>query len=158
MRGKLGHDAEGGFLGGTHSVRPQVRAGRKPGHSISTGRVHDEPRAYRPHASVKPMPPSRACGPRPSAGGPSKLASPSGGRPGNGAKDGFLGGTHSVRPRCKAGGKPRHNIIIGGKRAPGGPMGRSPGGGEASFAGVLSPPLRQMAKRCQEGLAEKTRR
>jgi hypothetical protein len=52
-------------------VRPQIRAGRKPGRCISTGRVHDEPRAYRAHASVKPVPSLRACGARPSRGRPS---------------------------------------------------------------------------------------
>ena len=47
-----------------------------------------------------------------------------------------------MRPRGKAGLKPRHNIIIGGKRTPGGLMGRFPGGGKVSLAGVRSPPLR----------------
>ena len=37
------------------------------------------------------------------------------GKPGDDAKGGFLGGTHSVRPRCEAVPMPRHNIIIGGK-------------------------------------------
>jgi hypothetical protein len=50
-----------------------------------------------------------------------------------------------VRPRGKAGLKPRHNMIIGGKRTPGGLMGRSPGGGKVSLAGVQSPPLRGVA-------------
>jgi len=31
-------------------------------------------------------------------------------------------------------------------------MGRSLGASEALFAGVRSPPLREMAKRCEEGL------
>jgi len=44
---------------------------------------------------------------------------------------GFLGGTHSVRPHSDATRKPRHNMIIGGKRTFGGLMGRSPGGSEA---------------------------
>ena len=43
----------------------------------------------------------------------------------------FLGGTHFVRPRGKATRKPRHNMIIGGKRTFGGLMGRFPGGSEA---------------------------
>ena len=50
-----------------------------------------------------------------------------------------------MRPRGKAGLKPRHNIIIGGKRTPGGLMGRFPGGGKAFPAGVRSPPLRGVA-------------
>jgi len=33
----------GGFLGGTHSVRPRCEAGRKPTYSIPTGWVNDEP-------------------------------------------------------------------------------------------------------------------
>ena len=86
----------------------------------------------------------RHCGraePAPPRNGQAMRGRPCGGKPGDSVEGDLLGGTHSVRPRCKAGGKPRHNIIIGGKRAPGGPMGRSPGGGEASFAGVRSPPL-----------------
>jgi hypothetical protein len=48
-----------------------------------------------------------------------------------------------VRPRGKAMRKPRHNMIIGGKRTFGGLMGRSPGGSKAfPLAGVRSPPLR----------------
>ena len=53
------------------------------------------------------------------------------GKPGANAVGGFLGGTHSVRPPGQAGLKPRHNIIIGGKRTFGGLMGRCPGGSEA---------------------------
>jgi hypothetical protein len=52
-------------------------------------------------------------------------------KPWHNAKGGFLGGTHSVRPRGKAIRKPRHNMIIRGKRTFGGLMGRSPGGSEA---------------------------
>ena len=48
----------------------------------------------------------------------------------------------SARPHGKGVLKPRHNMIIGGERTPGGLMGRSPGGSEASFAGVQSLPLR----------------
>ena len=37
-----GDDAKGGFLGGTHSVRPQMQAGRKPGDNMITeGRTND---------------------------------------------------------------------------------------------------------------------
>jgi len=36
-RGKPGANAEGGFLGGTHSVRPPGKAIRKPGHNIIIG-------------------------------------------------------------------------------------------------------------------------
>jgi len=34
-----GGEVEGGFLGGTHSVGPQRRAGSEPGHVIPTGCV-----------------------------------------------------------------------------------------------------------------------
>jgi hypothetical protein len=62
-----------------------------------------------------------------------------------------------VRPHCRAGRKPGHNIIIGGKRTPGGLMGQSPGGGKASLAGVRSPPLHG-GKLSGDDLAGKTLR
>jgi hypothetical protein len=37
LRGKLGDDAKGGFLGGTHSVRPRIRVESKPRHNIIIG-------------------------------------------------------------------------------------------------------------------------
>ena len=61
-----------------------------------------------------------------------------------------------MRPRGEAIRKPRHNIIIGGKRTFGGPMGRSPSGGKVSFAGVRSPPLRGVGYPTLDGLAGKT--
>ena len=64
-----------------------------------------------------------------------------GGRPGDGARGGFLGGARSPRPRGKDGCKARHNIIIGGKGTPGGLMGPSLGESEVSLTGVRSPPL-----------------
>jgi hypothetical protein len=45
---------------------------------------------------------------------------------GDDARGVFLGGAHSVRPRGKDGRKARHNIIIGGKGTPGGPVGTCP--------------------------------
>jgi hypothetical protein len=59
-------------------VRPRRTAFRMPGHFIPTRCVGERPAAYRPHASVKPVPSLRACGARPSAGGQSQCASPSG--------------------------------------------------------------------------------
>jgi hypothetical protein len=47
----------------------------------------------------------------PLRGGPSKLGWPYGGKPEDGAKGGFLGGTHSVRPFGKAGRKPREVVV-----------------------------------------------
>jgi hypothetical protein len=41
--GKPGDGAKGGFLGGTHSVRPHGKAKRAPRHSISTGCVRERP-------------------------------------------------------------------------------------------------------------------
>jgi hypothetical protein len=52
-------------------------------------------------------------------------------KPWHNAKGDFLGGTHSVRPRCEAVPMPRHNMIVGGKRTSGGLMARSPGGSKA---------------------------
>jgi len=69
-RGKPGDNVRGGFLGGTHSVRPRGKAIRKPRHYILTGWVDDKAVAKRAHASVKPRPSLRACGARPSAGRP----------------------------------------------------------------------------------------
>jgi hypothetical protein len=43
LQGKLGDDAKGGFLGGTHSVRPLCEAPRMPRHCIPAGCVHDRP-------------------------------------------------------------------------------------------------------------------
>ena len=45
------------------------------------------------------------------------------GRPGDNAKGDSLGWTRSARPPGKAGPKPRHNIIIGDNRTPGGLVG-----------------------------------
>jgi hypothetical protein len=62
-------------------VRPQIRAGPKPGHLISTTCVKDDPGTLWGHVSVRPKPSLRACGARPSRGGQSKLGWPSGQRP-----------------------------------------------------------------------------
>jgi len=96
--GNPGDNVEGGFLGGARFLRPQVRAGRKPGHVMIAGRgegwflrrgalcapeclgrtqaplwhggreVDEGPVAYRGNAQVEPMVSSRACRARPSAG------------------------------------------------------------------------------------------
>ena len=98
------------------------------------------PTGHMPRSS--PCPHCGRAQPAPPRGDHPRVRWPCGGRPGDGARGGSLGGTHSVRPHCKAGRKSRHNIIIGGKRTPGGLMGQSPGGREAFLAGVQSPPLR----------------
>jgi hypothetical protein len=63
-------------------VRPQIRAGCKPGHLISTTCLKDDPGTLWGHVSVRPKPSLRACGARPSRGGQSKLGWPSGENPG----------------------------------------------------------------------------
>ena len=98
------------------------------------------------------MPRSSPCLPRgraepaPPRNGQAKAKTPYGGRPGDDAKGGFLGGTHSVRPPIRAGRKPGHNMIIGGKRTPGGQMGTCSGEANSVVAGVRSPPLDQIQK------------
>jgi hypothetical protein len=62
-----------------------------------------------------------------------------------------------VRPHGKGVLKPRHNMIIGGEGTRGGLMGRSPGGSEASFAGVRSPPLRGGTVQARMALRGQTR-
>jgi hypothetical protein len=57
-----------------------------------------------------------------------------------------------VRPPIRAGRKPGHNMIIGGKRTPGGQMGTCSGEANSVVAGAQSPPLRGMAKRRRKGL------
>ena len=109
------------------------------------------------HAPARPIPSSRACGARPSAGLVIRARMALRGKPGDDAKGDFLGGTHSVRPRGKAVPMPRHNMIIGGKGTPGGLMGQSPGGREAFLAGVQSPPLHG-GKLSRDDLAGKTLR
>ena len=71
-------------------------------------------------------PPQRACGARPSGGWAIQARTALRGNPGYDAKGDFLGGTRSPRPRGRALRMPRHNIIIGGKRTPGGQMGHAP--------------------------------
>jgi hypothetical protein len=107
----LGNDGKSDFLGGTHSVRPCGRAPRMPRHCISTRCRGQRPVAYRAHASVKPVPSLRACGARPSAGGQTQRGLRSDLGLGNDGKSDFLGGTHSVRPRIRAGCKPGYGMI-----------------------------------------------
>jgi hypothetical protein len=69
--GKPGDGAKAGFLGGTHSVRPRIRVGRKPGHNIIIKGAIERPVAQWGGPSVQAKPYLRACGARPSAGRPS---------------------------------------------------------------------------------------
>jgi len=65
----------------------------------------------------------RACGARPSAGWTIQGKMALRGKARDDAKGDFLGGARSPRPRGKAILMPRHDITIGGKRKPSGPMG-----------------------------------
>jgi hypothetical protein len=67
-RGKPGANAEGGFLGGTHSVRPLGKAGRKPTHCIPTGTFTMSRRSRGGNVRARLTRSLRACGARPSRG------------------------------------------------------------------------------------------
>ena len=67
-RGKPGANAEGGFLGGTHSVRPRGEAVCKPRHSILTGTFTMSRWPKGRDLWGGAMPSLRACGARPSTG------------------------------------------------------------------------------------------
>jgi hypothetical protein len=157
-RGKAGNNVEGGFLGGTHSVRPRGKAGCEPGHVMIAGGWAKRPMAKRRCARVGVMPSLRACGARPSAGLVIRARMASRGKAGNDVEGGFLGGTHSVRPRGKAGCEPGHNISIGGERIPGGQMGTCSGEANSVVVGVRSPPLRGEGRPGQDGLPGEGRR
>ena len=125
--GRPGDDAKGGFLGGTHSVRPPIRAGRKPGHNmITVGRTNDR----WPNGDMLRRGQFRRCGraePAPPRGDHPRVRWPCGGRPGDGARGDFLGGTRSPRPRCKALRVPRHFIPTTCVNGGPGPSGAMPG-------------------------------
>jgi hypothetical protein len=128
-----GDGVKGGFLGGTHSVRPRCEAPRMPRHSIST-RMRPRGPSYRGMFGLARCFPLRACGARPSAGRPSEQRWPYGGKPGDDAKGGFLGGTHSVRPLSMAKRKPRHlprdSVFTGWPSEAWSPTGTCPGGSQ----------------------------
>ena len=64
---------------------------------------------------VRRVPSSRACGARPSSEWPSDVKKALQGKPRDGAKGGFLGGTRSPRPHCKAVRKPGEVMITDGR-------------------------------------------
>ncbi len=154
LPGKTRDNVGAGFLGGTHSVRPRGNAAREPRHFIppraSTrarglrGTCFGQARAFLAGVQSPPLRGGRG-------GGEVALR----GRPGDDAEGGLLGGTHSVRPHCKAGCEPGHNMIIGGKRIPGGQMGTCSGEANSVIAGVRSPPLRGGAKRGKRPIGER---
>ena len=137
-------------------MRPRIRVGREPRHNIinggkrtPVGLMARSPGGGKASPAGVRSPPLRGVA---SQGRMALRGKARGWREGV-----FLGGTHSVRPRLRAGRRPRHNIINGGKRTPGGLMARSPGGGKAFPAGVRSPPLRGVGQPGSDGLAGKTR-
>ena len=153
--GRPGVGARGGFLGGARSPRPRGKAGRKARHNIiiggkrraggRTGPCLSEARVIRTGVRSPPL-----------RGGQARHGWPCGGRPGVGARGGFLGGARSPRPHCKAGRKARHNIIIGGKRRAGGRTGPCLSEARVIRTGVRSPPLRGVGYPSWDGLAAKT--
>jgi len=115
--------AGGGFLGGRRSARAQIRTGRKPEDvMITDGRA----KGWWPKGGdiwVGVMQFLRACGARPSGGWPSRRCPASRDEAPRTREGGFLGGMRSPRPCGKAGPKPRHDIINGDNRTPGGLVG-----------------------------------
>jgi hypothetical protein len=110
----------------------------------------DEARGRLPNGDMSRSSPSFPCGraePAPPRGGQAKARRPYGGKPGDGAKGGFLGGTHSVRPLSMAKRVPRDSVFTGWQGEAWSPTGICLGQARALFPGVRSPPLRGEAKR-----------
>jgi hypothetical protein len=150
-RGRPGDEAKGGFLGGTHSVRPLSMAKRVPRDSVFTGWQGE---AWSPTGICLGQAGALFAGVRspPLQERRSKVRWPYGGKPGDDAKGGFLGGTHSVRPLSMAKRVPRDSVFTGWQGEAWSPTGICLGQARALFAGVRSPPLRGEAKRRREGL------
>ena len=138
--GEPGNQARSDFLGGAHSVRPRCMTPRMPRVFDTRKRLGKRPVARWGYAWVKRGLSFRACRARPSRGAsPRRMALR--GKPGHNAGGGFLGGAQSPRPDAEAVIKPRHNMIIGAKRTPGGLEGTRLGQAQAIPAGLQSPPL-----------------
>jgi len=108
--GKPADDAEGGFLGGMRSARPQRVAQLKPRDIMIT---HGRAKGRWPNGAIFWWRQSLASGraePAP-PGGQSKAGWPYGAKPGDGAKGSFLGGMRSARPQGNAVLMPRLLII-----------------------------------------------
>jgi len=123
LRGKARDDAKGDFLGGTRSARPYGTAVLIPRHDIINRGANESPVAQRGDPPTQARSRLRACGARPSAGWTIQGKMALRGKARDDAKGDFLGGARSPRPRGKAILMPRHDITIGGKRKPSGPMG-----------------------------------
>jgi hypothetical protein len=87
---------EGGFLGGTHSVRPKIRAGSKPGHVTVTDGLAIGWWPKRSKVWIGAMSSLRACGARPSAGGKPSMDGPAGETPKMTPRKFFRRGLQSV--------------------------------------------------------------
>ena len=158
LRGRPWDNAQSVFLGGVRSPRPQVRAGRKPGEvMITDGRA----KGWWPRGEniwIGPMPS------RPGVRSPPlhKMANRCDGRlrgkPGDGAEGGFLGGTRSPRPDCKAELAPWHSISTRWGARGGWPTGDMSRTNPCHPPGVRSPLLRGEASRNAHRLAGKARR
>jgi hypothetical protein len=112
LRGKPGDGAEGGFLGGARSPRPDCKAELAPWHSISTRwgarggwPTGDMSRTNPCHPPGVRSPPLRG------GGRPEKTAYRE--RAGDDTKGDFLGGTRSPRPHRTAGRMARHRVATG---------------------------------------------
>jgi len=87
---------EGGFLGGTHSVRPKIRAGSKPGHVTVTDGLAIGWWPKRSKVWIGAMSSLRACGARPSAGGKPSMDGPAGETPKMTPREFFRRGLQSL--------------------------------------------------------------
>jgi len=107
----------------------------------------DEARGRLPNGDMSRSSRGPLCGraePAPPRGGPSEGKAASRGKPGDNARGGFLGGTHSVRPLSMAKRVPRDFVFTGWPGEAWSPTGICLGQAGALFAGVRSPPLREV--------------
>ena len=96
-------------------MRPRGKGVRMPGHFVRPRCVAER---AGPRGDMPRLRPGRFYGraePAPPRGGRSEARWPCGGRPGDRAMGGFLGGTRSARPRGKAGRKPGHLMVTDGR-------------------------------------------
>jgi hypothetical protein len=151
----LRHHPKGAFLGGARSPRPDCKAELAPWHSISTrwGARGGWPTGDMPRSSRCPPPGVRS--PPLRGGGPSELGWPCGGRPGDDAKGGFLGGARSPRPDCKALLMPRHFITRGGWPGGGSIMGTCLGQAGALLRACRARPSARWAIQAKKALRGK---
>jgi hypothetical protein len=125
-------------------VRPRCEAPRMPRHCIPAGCVHDRPSTKTGDVGVSPMLSFAGVRSPPLQERRSKVTGGlAGEEPGDGAKGGFLGGTHSVRPQGMAKRVPRDSVFTRWPGGAGSPTGTCPDGANTFPPGVRSPPLRE---------------